>query len=427
MFKRIFSSSPLYYNVVWRLMLDVFSRGSFFFLNVLIARRLGVTEFGKFGYAVSVVQIFYIFTELGTHLQLIKEQGEKRGKNEKAWKDFFELKLALMGCCLILFIFLCTFIWHWENPWLLLVALFWMFGNSILDFNQFVCNGLGRMDLARRQLLIQRGFLIAIVLGTLSFIPTLKGVMVGMAVGAILGALVSNIYFYQVNDLHLSFSPDFKEWKRILLASIPNGIGGAFGSWYLRMGAVILAWLWSSRDVGEYSAAFRIYETTYLIPAGIMSVSVPHLAEALQEGPARFRKELLRLSGMVLPMALIWTLFLYFGSTQIIERLYGAGFAGAVPVLRVLAFVSGTVFVNYFVTHVMIVISRQRRHALHEAIVFLLNLVFSVYLIPDRASTGAAIALLLTELSLFTLTTGYLLIQWHSASRKPGYATINSR
>jgi O-antigen/teichoic acid export membrane protein len=62
--------------------LDVFSRGSFFLVNILIARSLSVNDFGKFGYAISIGQIFYIFTDLGTHLLLIKELGESRSKKQ---------------------------------------------------------------------------------------------------------------------------------------------------------------------------------------------------------------------------------------------------------------------------------------------------------------------------------------------------------
>jgi len=392
--------------------LDLFSRGSFIVITIFIARALGVKEFGKFGYAISLAQIFYIFTDLGMHLNLLKELGEQRGKNEALWKTYLDLKLFVMGITLLFFVFLSSTLWKWESPWIAVAVLFWMFGNSMLDFNQTVCNGLSRMDVARIQMLIHRTILILFAVFGILFSPNLKGIVLSVSIGSVLGALVSTVYFCSVTGVGFSFSLKWTQWKRIISASLPNAFSGAFGLWYLRLGPLFLAWIWTTREVGEFSAAFRIFETSYILPAAIMAISVPHLSQAFQKGARIIKKELFRVAGIILPLGLLWGGGIFFFSSLIINLLFGAEFSAAIGVLKILSIASGLVFINYFVTHLMIVLNRQKRHALHQGLIFLVSCVLYAVLIPKGGAIGAAWALLWTEGVLFTVTVSYLLIRY---------------
>jgi len=402
----------IYSSMGWRVTLDMFSRGSFIIITIFIARRLGVEEFGKFGYAIALSQIFYIFTDFGMHLNLIKELGEQRGKNEKIWKTYLDIKLVLMVLVLLVFSGCSMYIWKWEDPWLPVAALFWMFGNSILDFNQHVCNGLNRLDVAKTQMLIQRTILICFAGGAILWLPHLNGILMGLALGSVLGALISTFYFCQHLKVSLGFSINIGKWKKILVDSIPNAFSGAFGAWYLRLGVVFLAWIWSSKEVGEYSAAFRIFEASYIVPAALMAISVPHLSEALQKGREMMKKELGRVAKVIFPMAFVWGGGLYLFSPLIIKVLFGSQYLASIRVLQILAITSTMVFINYFATHLMIVFSKQRRHALHQGITFLFGLTFYSFLIPRGGAVGAAKGLLLTEIVLFAITVSFLLIRY---------------
>jgi O-antigen/teichoic acid export membrane protein len=405
------TSSPprsIYSNIAWRLVLDVFSRASFIIVTVFIGRRIGVAEFGKFGYAISLVQIFYVITDLGTHLQLIKELGENRGKNEAVWRTFFDLKMALIAVCLAVFFIFSKFVWRWQEPGLFLLALLWMISNSVLDFNQCVCNGLGRMDLAKVSLATQRGFVVATSVAALIFTPTLIGIMVGVALGSVLGTAISSALLLSKLKLRFSMRFEWPEWKRILVAAIPNAVGGAFGSFYLRIGVIFLAWTWTSQAVGEYTAAFRIFETSYIIPTGIMAVAVPHLSSATRAGWEQFSRELKRMTAIMVPLALLWGGLLYMFAPVVVRTLFGANFAGTVDPLRWLAIAAGFVVLNHLVLHLMIVLNRQRRHALHETLAFIVCVLLSTIVIPRAGGAGTALALLLTEASLFVVTLIYL-------------------
>jgi O-antigen/teichoic acid export membrane protein len=285
----------------------------------------------------------------------------------------------------------------------------------MLDFNQFACNGLKRMDMAQNMMLLHRGTVVVGTLVSLALSRTLESVLVGMAVGGVAGAVASNIYFFRTSTARAAWTGNSTEWRRILKQSVPTGFASVLGQFCVRIGPVLLAWAWTSQVVGEYSAAFRVFEITYIVPAAVMAISVPHLAEALKKGRAEFLGQLKHVFAVMMPVAVGWSLFLYFGSRLIVQTLFGVNFLNAVPVLKVFAVVSFVVFVNYIVTNVMVIIGRQKRHAINMLLTFLLGLCFFTLLV-GKGAPGVAAALLLTEASVFVLTVRYLWVWWRSLS-----------
>jgi len=405
----------LYERVAWRAGLDILSRGLFLVVNLLIARTLSVSDFGKLGYALSFAQIFYTLIDLGTSAQLMKEMGEFR-ERANLWVYYLKLRLGLIAVCTLIFLFLPWIVWRWEHPWLMYFILFVVFSNSLLDFGQFVCNSMCRMDLARQTLMIQRGCAISGIVVPLLLFRSLVGVVIGMSVGSVVGAGVSQWVLWRKSVNSWETPSTVPEWRRIMILSVPNAISGAFGTWYLRIAPLILGWVVSSHELGEYNGAFRVFEATYILPASIMAISLSHLASSLKDGMGSYERELRRVALLMIPGGVAWACFLGFGSRWIIRILLGERFSGAVPILSVLGLVGGMVFLNYFVTYLMIVINAQRRHAVHQTLVFLFSLIVHVLLIQKKLAVGAAWALFSTEVFLFLLTVSYI-VRWHHRRR----------
>jgi len=412
------SFHPRFYSSIsWRIILDVFSRGSFIVLTFFIARKLGVGEFGKFAYALSIAQVFYVFTDLGTHLQLMKELGEQRSKNQFIWLDYLRLKLCMKAVSLLVFLVIFPSLWRWEKPWVLVMALIWMFGNSLLDFNQIICNGLNRLDVAKNQMAIQRSVTILGGILALVFFPSLQGILTALAVGGVIGALLSTYYFFDTFQTSLTWSFQWKKWGRILKTAYPNAIGQAFGQWYIRMGVIVVALYWTTQAVGEYSAAFRVYEACYILPASIMGICVPHLSEARQLGRVAYGRELGRVWMMMIPLALLTAGGLVIFSPAIIELLFGEAYGGSVGTLRIFGLASGVLIINQVTNHLMIIHDRQRRHALHSFLMFLLSFTLYLVFVQRWGGQGAALSLFITETLLFITTSLYIILKIRPLSR----------
>src|SRR5687768_6896472 len=87
----------------------------------------------------------------------------------------------------------------------------------------------------------------------------------------------------------------------------------------------------------------------------------------------------------------------------VILLLYGRQAALSAWVLQILALACVPMFLNYLLTHTLIAVDRQRLYAVFTLLALLVNVTANLALIPSLGIRGAALATLLTELSLLGL------------------------
>ena len=90
------------------------------------------------------------------------------------------------------------------------------------------------------------------------------------------------------------------------------------------------------KEVGVYSAAFRVFEISYVLPAATMSIALPHLSHARAKSSSHFHSEVRRVGLMMAVLALVWTVILMGGAPWIVNdlfwtRLSGVGWHSALP------------------------------------------------------------------------------------------------
>ena len=113
-----------------------------------------------------------------------------------------------------------------------------MLSNSMLDFDQSLCNALGRMDVARVVMLIQRGVVLISGVASLFLFGSLTAVLSALALGGVVGAAVSSGVFFRMTGTRFQWRFEGHRWKKIMMDSLPNGIAGFFGGWYIRFAFV---------------------------------------------------------------------------------------------------------------------------------------------------------------------------------------------
>lgn len=382
---------------------------------VSVARLVGVEEFGKFGYALAVGQLFFIFTDFGTSVIMMKELGEAGDQGRERWVDYLSLKMVFFLVCAVLFAIASPFFWKWERPWILWLALFSMFGNSVYEFIQFLCNGIGRLDIARRQMVLHRSTFFAFSIGVLFISRRIDIVAAGLALGAVLGAVISLTDIRAQLKVPALFRVDVQKWKQILVESIPNGVGTALGMSYIRLGVIFLGFYVGEKQIGEYNAAFRVFELAYVFASAMVTVNVSTMAASRKEGKEHFKRETLGLIGIVGLSGMLFSVLIGLLAGPIINVLFGTSFEGSVAVLRVFGWVSLFVFMNYYGNHLMVVTHRQRRLAGHLALTFMGSLLSYVFLIPHYGAKGVALSLLVTEIILFTLNFTYIALKYRKS------------
>jgi O-antigen/teichoic acid export membrane protein len=172
-----------------------------------------------------------------------------------------------------------------------------------------------------------------------------------------------------------------------------------------RQGVVVLSFFRSGVAIADFAAGYRLLEVSSKIPLVLSMALVPEMFRSARENPARldllFRMQLRVLGLLVLPVAVAIALF----APEIIRHIYGPGYVGAVPVLRVFSCMLPLSFMDGALGDSLTARDLQGLRTPH---------------LRDRARhrpagqpgdgvglgpVGSAAALLLSEISLFTLLT----------------------
>jgi O-antigen/teichoic acid export membrane protein len=181
--------------------------------------------------------------------------------------------------------------------------------------------------------------------------------------------------------------------------TLPLWLAGLLSLLYFKGDVVILKAFVSDAEIGAYSAAYKIFEGSMILPAVILAATFPPLARANLE-PHRQRQWEAALVGLLLGLGALVGGFIYLGSARLIGLIYGAGFARAVPSLRVLALAVPILFLNFGLTHFLIARDLERRNLAFAALMLVVNVAANLLLIPRLGGPGAAWATLVTEIAL---------------------------
>jgi len=387
-----------------RFSLDALSRIITFILNILIARKLLVSDFGLLTYALSAANLLYVFTEMGVSTYLLKEVGKNPEKISDLWREAIFIKLALSFLVFASALLFLGHLWPWSRPWIFLAALGWMFGNSLVDLYQTFCNAMHDFYIAAKIVIASRFLLVsAVALLFLTDRVSITNVILVYLLGSTAGALLSGFVFARhVKSTDKPF--DFKDSIELFWRAFPLGIANIFGMAYFRIDTIILTWIRGSAETGIYGAAFRVYEMVFAVPSALMVVATPMLSKALQEGKVKLLRTVKTVLLISAVISSAWLIAGYFGAEKIISMLFGERYAQSGSVLQILVIANTAAFFSTIFTYMMAVVDKQNRHALNQGITLAISLLLNFILIYRYGALGAAWAVLLTQVTILALS-----------------------
>jgi len=388
-----------------RFSLDIASRGVVFAVSILAARQLLVEDYGQFTYALSLANLFYVFTELGLHLVILREVRIDTARFRALWPSVLTLKLVLSAAALVAGCVLFPLLWPWKFSVILLGAMVWMAGNALFDFLQTVCNALHRFRLAALLALVYRGgLLIATSVLFARGAVTLGSLLTIFMICNVAATVISlRLAPAALDAPRLAALRDPAVWRLVKL-SVPIGLANMFGMVYQRFDMLFLGWFSTAGEVGLYGAAYRLFEVMFMLPAALMAIATPLLSRARDEGPAALRAELARIGLLLGAAACAWLGLGFFNAPGIVRLLFGEAYRGAAPALRLLVLANVAVFVSQMLTYTLIVLGRERRHLVNQMVCFVLSGAAAFICIHLWQARGAALAIIITHVALSALS-----------------------
>ena len=193
-----------------------------------------------------------------------------------------------------------------------------------------------------------------------------------------------------------------RAWPALALSSLPFFVQDLFTSLLSILDTFILAVLATQTAVGRYGAAYRLFESTYFIPKaleGAFAAMYTYLRPDSNPPLNSVYQRSIKLAvTLMTPLAVA---FIVLGG-PICRLVYGSGFDSSATALRILG--PGVVLLGVVTLTISLMVSRGQagRTARLSGIMVATNIALNLALIPVISVTGAATAMLATEV-IFTV------------------------
>ena len=377
-------------NVGWRALSDVGSKVVTLLLYAVMARKLGAGNFGVFSFALAFVTLVTTLANFGQDGILTREVARDRVLIHRYFWNTFALKLALALPALAL-----ALAGAWAigmNGTTRLVVLF--LGLAI------VIEALIQTCFAAYQAFEQLSLMPAVVITqrVVTTIPAIFAMYRGAGVVAVAaiyatGTLVA-IWLAVTLLVRRVAAPklrvDIHSWWPFMRVAAPLGVAGVFITVLLRVDTAMLALFKSAVVVGNYSAAYRLFEASLVVGWSVTAAVYPVFSRLTRESEPPVSLVLERALKLVIAPTLPLAIGALMLGGSLVRLVYGSGFGDAASALRWLAPAIVLYPVAQIAGALLVAQNRQAALAVVYGVVALENVLANLVLIPLFSLRGAA-------------------------------------
>ena len=411
---RIAGARRILANVGWRALSDIGSKAITLVLYAAIARELGAKGFGVFAFALAFVTLVTTLANFGQDGILTREVARDRGLLTRYFANTLVLKLALALPALALALAVAWSIgMSAETRWTIVFLGLAVVVESLTQTCFAAYQAFERLSLMPVVVITQR---------IATTIPAIVAMMAGAGVVAVAaiyaaGTLVSIVLALLLLYARIArpgFEIDVRSWWPLMRVAAPLGIAGVFIIVLQRVDTAMLAFYDSDAVVGNYSAAYRLFEATLIVGWSVTAAVYPVFSRLTRnsEPPLAlvFERALKLVVAPTLPLAIGAVVL----GGSLVELVYGTGFDDAASALAWLAPAIVLYPVAQISASLLVGRDRQRTVALVYGLVALENVLANLVLIPAFSLQGAAAG---TSLSQALITVPFFALALKTTGR----------
>jgi len=423
--KKIFNSEvirKIFKNSGWLISDKILRLGVGLFVNILLARYLGVEKFGILNYALSITAMFLPMCTLGLDQILVKNLTSEP-QNEKEYISAGFLLKFLGGTVSYILLTLIALFFFDDQSELKIVLVILSFGNlfRIVD----VIDYWYQSKLSVKYVMLSRGISFVVFSFLKILLIFLQADLLFFAVlisgELLLAGILLSVYFKRDYFSSLKLRSLQKYSKNLFSQSLPLIFSGFLGMIYLRIDQVMIGSILDNENVGIYSAAIKLSEIWYFIPAIINISLLPLLVKYKSEKSDKYLYGLQKYFDLMvyvtIPVAVLISSF----SEQIISVLYGPQFLESSLILSIHIWTGVFVFIGG-AARIWFIAEDLQKYVFYRTLTgATINILLNLLLIPKFHIKGAAVATLISQFyvayasNLFTKKTRSLFIMHSKA------------
>ena len=383
-----------------------------------MARYLGVSDYGIFGFATSLTAILAITADLGISTHIVRHIATDYDSAPKYLGNALPLKsIFSLGCFLITLIIL---ILMKSNELVITITLLFsietifksyigLFNGSFQAFEEGKYQGIGNT-------------ILHLILLTFILIRIFTDVGVyGIAFSYILANLISLAYLYysfRKNIIKPIFELDKTFCKKITLYSLPFAITGVLYTVYYSIDAVMLTNLVGDYATGIYNATGKLILVLTIFYSVYSAVIFPVMSKFFKNDEKllliSYEKSIKYLMLVMIPLA---TATMFY-STDIINLIYGQEYDAASSVLSILIWTVCLLFISGAGNNLLNASHKEVTVTKIYVIAAVFNIIANFILIPILSYNGAAITTVLSDILIVIIQTYIIYKIGHQPDRK---------
>jgi O-antigen/teichoic acid export membrane protein len=191
-----------------------------------------------------------------------------------------------------------------------------------------------------------------------------------------------------------------------LRTALPIAATGGITIVYERIDLLMVSKLDSTSAAAIYGVVLTALAISSILPSIIGPAFFPLLAAGLKDAPELARESFFLLWRLFLLLSVPIALFLAFGSDDLVKAVLGDRYESAGTPLAIFGGCIVLGFLNYLLWYALLAAYRERRRLLMLAISLGVNVGLNVLLIPPYGPTGAAVALVVSDVLIVASQTG---------------------
>jgi len=393
-------ATKIAYNTIIQVASKIIATALGLLTVVLMTRYLGTNGFGEYTTIITFLAIFGVMADLGLTLVTVQMISQPGVNEKKVLDNLFSLRFLTA----IIFLGVAP-VAAWFFPYnhdiktgiiITVLSFFFIALNQIFTaiFQKYL-----RMD---KVSIAECAGRLILVTGTWAAVRAdfgLNGILAAIVAGSFAQFII--LYFSSRRFAKLSFAFDFSLWREVAQKSWPLALTIFFNLIYLKTDTLILSLIKSQSVVGIYGASYKVIDILTTIPFLFAGVVLPILAaDWAAKAEERFKKILQKSFDLMIILAVPLVI-----GTQVLARpvmilVAGKDFAAAGPILQVLIFAAGFVFVSSFFAHVMVALNQQKKIIPAYIFTAITSVIGYLIFIPHYSYFGAAAVTVYSEAAI---------------------------
>ncbi len=406
-------------NTLWLLLSHIMTRVILFLYGVFLARQLGVARFGEYAYIVTYIAFFAVISEFGTGNFLLREIPREPEKTNRYVGHVVSFRLVLASFVYVLLLVVLALT---QSPTerLVLAVIFGLtlFTSALSGAAESAFNALEDMRISALAQVLS-----SLLVSTLGLLALHRGFgLRGVLAAAVVASVFLAVFYRSVLRRRglgrlMMFEPG--AYKAILKETYPYALLALLGIVYFKIDTLMLGWYKGREAVGIYSAAYRVMESTLVIPAILATSLFPAMSRLHVSSGPELKRTYLASMGILALLGAPLAVATWFFADSIIQFLYGPTYAMSAGALRILSLALALFFVHTSNGLFLFSGGQGLKKIIQLSVLSAgSNILMNVYAIPRFSYVGASVTTVISIVLSLLIFTPIVLRSLHDQHRR---------